>query len=107
MMMIIGHDHHHHLYLHPHRYHHVHPSYHHCEHPVEVGSVMEVVLADAGAAINCLILIHPLREAVNIKKHKTQPHSAAFGGVFPNISEAILVDEISIKVRIYPPKVIT
>ena len=36
-----------------------------------------------------------------------QPHSVAFGGVFPNITEAILVDEISTKVRIYPPKVIT
>ena len=33
-----------------------------------------------------------------------QPHSVAFGGVFPNITEAILVDEISTKVRIYPPK---
>ena len=33
-----------------------------------------------------------------------QPHSIAFGGVFPNITEAILVDEISTKVRIYPPK---
>ena len=36
-----------------------------------------------------------------------QPHSIAFGGVFPNITEAILVDEISTKVRIDPPKVIT
>ena len=36
-----------------------------------------------------------------------QPHSIAFGGVFPNITEAILVDEISTKVGIYPPKVIT
>ena len=36
-----------------------------------------------------------------------QFHSIAFGGVFPNITEAILVDEISTKVRIYPPKVIT
>ena len=35
-----------------------------------------------------------------------QPHSIAFGGVLPNITEAILVDEISTKVRIYPPKVI-
>ena len=26
-----------------------------------------------------------------------QPHSIAFGGVFPNIIEAILVDEISTK----------
>ena len=34
-------------------------------------------------------------------------HSIAFGGVFPNITEAILVDEISTKVKIYPPKVIT
>ena len=51
------------------------------------------------------------------KSHKTadffrmgggaQPHSIAFGGVFPNITEAILVDEISTKVRIDPPKVIT
>ena len=50
------------------------------------------------------------------KSHKTadffrtggaQPHSIAFGGVFPNITEAILVDEIGTKVRIYPPKVIT
>ena len=42
------------------------------------------------------------------KSHKTadffrmggggaQPHSIAFGGVFPNIIEAILVDEISTK----------
>ena len=30
-----------------------------------------------------------------------QPHSVAFGGVFPNIKEAILVDEISTKVRIF------
>ena len=28
-----------------------------------------------------------------------QPHSVAFGGVFPNITEAILVNEISTKVR--------
>ena len=42
------------------------------------------------------------------KSHKTadffcmggaQPHSIAFGGVFPNITEAILVNEISTKVR--------
>ena len=59
----------------------------------------------------------PDRETVNIKKSQNcgpfpygggaQPHSIAFGGVFPNITEAILVDEISTKVRIYPPKVIT
>ena len=36
-----------------------------------------------------------------------QPYSIAFGGVFPYITEAILVDEISTKVRIYPPEVIT
>ena len=58
-----------------------------------------------------------LGEAIPKKSHKTadffrmgggaQPHSIAFGGVFPNITEAILVDEISTKVRIYPPKVIT
>ena len=36
-----------------------------------------------------------------------QPHSIAFGGVFPNITEAILVDEICTKVRIYSPKVVT
>ena len=28
-----------------------------------------------------------------------QPHSVAFGGVFHDITEAILVDEISTKVR--------
>ena len=58
-----------------------------------------------------------LGEAIPKKSHKTadffrmgggaQPHSVAFGGVFPNITEAILVDEIITKVRIYPPKVIT
>ena len=59
-----------------------------------------------------------LREAITEKKSQNcglfpyggggaQPHSIAFGGVFPNITEAILVDEISTKVRIYPPKVIT
>ena len=47
-------------------------------------------------------------ESPSLKKsHKTadlfrtgggaQPHSIAFGGVFPNIIEAILVDEISTK----------
>ena len=36
-----------------------------------------------------------------------QPHSIAFGGVFPNTTEAILVDEISTKVKIDPPKVTT
>ena len=36
-----------------------------------------------------------------------QPHSMAFGGVFPNFTEAILVDEISTKVKIHPPKVTT
>ena len=59
-----------------------------------------------------------IREAIRKKKSQncglfpygvgTQPHSIAFGGVFPNITEAILIDEISKKkVRIYPPKVIT
>ena len=59
-----------------------------------------------------------LREAINAKKSQNcglfpyggggpQPHSIAFGGVFPNITEAILVNEISTKVRIDPPKVIT
>ena len=49
-----------------------------------------------------------LREASNAKKSQncglfpyggggSQPHSIAFGGVFPNIIEAILVDEISTK----------
>ena len=57
------------------------------------------------------------REDINIKKSQNcrlfpygggaQPHSIVFGGVFPNITEAILVVEISTKVRIYPPKVIT
>ena len=53
-----------------------------------------------------LLLGRPSRE----KSHKTadffrtggggaQPHSIAFGGVFPNITEAILVNEISTKVR--------
>ena len=50
------------------------------------------------------------------KSHKTgdffhtggaQSHSVAFGGVFSNITEAIFCDEISTKVRIHPPKVIT
>ena len=58
-----------------------------------------------------------LREAIPKEKSQNcglipygggaQPHSIAFGGVFPNITEAILVDEISTKVIIYPPKVIT
>ena len=49
------------------------------------------------------------REAITKKKSQNcghfpygggaQPHSIAFGGVFPNITEAILVDEISTKVR--------
>ena len=59
------------------------------------------------------------KEGYPKKSHKTayffrtggeggaQPHFIAFGGVFPNITEAILVVEISTKVRIYPPKVIT
>ena len=42
----------------------------------------------------------PVREAI----HKEKSQNC---GVFPNITEAILVDEISTKVRIYPPKVIT
>ena len=60
---------------------------------------------------------HTLGKPSKQKSHKTadifrmgrgaQPHSIAFGGVFPNITEAILVDEISTKVRIYPPKVFT
>ena len=29
-----------------------------------------------------------------------QPHSIAFGGLFPNITEAILIDEISKKTRV-------
>ena len=33
-----------------------------------------------------------------------QPHSIAFGGVFPDITKAILVDEISTKVKNLPPK---
>ena len=54
---------------------------------------------------------HPdvqVREAIVVKKSQNwglfpeggggaQPHSIAFGGVFPNIIEAILVDEISTK----------
>ena len=46
-----------------------------------------------------------LREAVNTEKSQNcGPFpSIAFGGVFPNITEANLVDEISTKVRIYPP----
>ena len=48
-----------------------------------------------------------LREAIIAKKSQNcglfpygggaQPHSIAFGGVFPNIIEAIFVDEISTK----------
>ena len=49
-----------------------------------------------------------IREAIKAKKSQNcglfpygggaaQPHSIAFGGVFPNIIEAILVDEISTK----------
>ena len=33
-----------------------------------------------------------------------QPHSIAFGGVFPNITEAILNDENSTKSQNLPPK---
>ena len=56
-----------------------------------------------------------LREAFRKKKSQNcgpfpygggQPHSVAFGGVFPNITETILIDEICTKVRIYCPKVI-
>ena len=57
--------------------------------------------------IHCGNPVLRLREAIPKKSHKTadifrmgggaQPHSKAFGGVFPNITEAILVDEISTK----------
>ena len=68
--------------------------------------------------IHCGNPVLRLREAIPKKRHKTadffrmgggggggaQPHSIDFGGVFPNITEAILVDEINTKVRIYPQK---
>ena len=51
------------------------------------------------------IFVQMLREAFPKEKSQNyglfpygggaQPHSIAFGGVFPNITEAILVDEIS------------
>ena len=65
-------------------------------------------------------LLHSQREAIPEKKSQNcglfpygggggaQPHYIAFGGVFPNITEAILVDEISKNnVKISPPKVIS
>ena len=49
-------------------------------------------------------LLRRIREDIVSKKSQNcglfpyaQPHSIAFGGVFPNIIEAILVDEISTK----------
>ena len=55
-----------------------------------------------------MMMMRMIREAINPKKSQNwglfpyggggaQPHSIAFGGVFPNIIEAILVDEISTK----------
>ena len=53
---------------------------------------------------------HPKKKSQNFGlfpygRGGAQPHSISFGGVFPNNTEAFMVDEISTKVRIYLPKV--
>ena len=44
-----------------------------------------------------MIIMQSFAPKEAIREKVTKPHSIAFGGVFPNITEAILVDEISTK----------